>query len=172
MQNQPPDPPQAATENIAVVARLEQDFLQQRTWSERLADRIAAFVGSMPFVGLHLLWFALWITVNTNHVPVIRAFDPFPFILLSLMVSCEGVLLSTFVLMKQNRMSRAADARAHLNLQIDMLAEKEITKILQLQQMMCERMEIRADDEAKELSRETAVDRLAEHLSRQLPAEE
>jgi uncharacterized membrane protein len=88
------------------------------------------------------------------------------------MVSCEGVLLSTFVLMKQNRMSRAADARAHLNLQIDMLAEKEITKILQLQQMMCERMEIRADDEAKELSRETAVDRLAEHLSRQLPAEE
>lgn len=166
--------PQAARENITAVARLEQELQERRTPLDRLADTVAAFVGSMPFIIVHLLWFAVWILINTGHVPFIKPYDPYPFILLSLAVSCEGVLLATFVLMKQNRMSRAADQRAHLNLQIDLLAEKEITKILQLQRMLCERFGVEQavrDREVEDLSRETAVSALARDLEESLPAD-
>ena len=167
-------PPKAAQENILAVAKLEQEFLAQRTLLERIADAIAGFVGSMPFVCLHLLWFAAWGAVNLGWFPVVTPFDPWPFILLALIVSCEGVLLSTFVLMKQNRMSLAADKRAHLNLQIDLLAEKEITKILQMQRLLCARLgveEVLEDREVTDLSRETAVETLAEELHERLESQ-
>jgi uncharacterized membrane protein len=86
----------------------------------------------------------------------------------------EGVLIATFVLMKQNRMSRRADQRDHLNLQVDLLAEKEITKILQLNRLLCEHFGIREaerDREVRELSRDTAVERLARELKKKIPGE-
>jgi uncharacterized membrane protein len=91
-----------------------------------------------------------------------------------MIVSLEGVLLSTFVLIKQNRMSKRADQRNHLNLQIDLLAEKEVTKMLQMQTKLCEHLglaDIGEDPEAKELSENTVVDTLAEELKRRLPDE-
>lgn len=160
-----------ARENIQTIAELEREFESQRTRSEALADTIADFVGSIPFVGMHLLAIAVWIVINLGVVPGLRPFDPFPFILLALIVSCEGVILATFVLMKQNRMSRAADRRAHLNLQIDLLAEKEITKLLQLELLVCKHMGIEqpfTDEEATDLSRDTAVQALAEELTQKL----
>lgn len=167
-----PNTPRTAQDNIQAVAKLEQEFLERRTFAERIADAIAGFAGSMTFVSLHLVWFATWILINTGHVPVIKPFDPFPFILLSLAVSCEGVLLSTFVLMKQNRMMLRADQRAHLDLQVNLLSEKEVTKMLQLQRLMCERMGIAEavnDEETAELSQATAVDRLAQDLEQCMP---
>src|ERR1043165_3050516 len=114
----------SARENIETVMRLEQEFMQRRTLSERLGDTIANFTGSMTFIWSHLTLFALWFAVNVRIIPNIPAFDPYPFVLLTLIVSAEAVIISTFVLMKQNRMSRRADERDHLNLQIDLLAEK------------------------------------------------
>lgn len=164
--------PEPIRSNINVVARLEQQFLDQRTFVERLGDTIADFVGTMSFVLLHLVGCAVWIALNLGVVPVIKPFDPFPFVLFTLIVSFEGVLMSTFVLMKQNRMSRRADQRDHLNLQIDLLAEKEITKILELQRMLCAKLGIDAaerDAEAQQLSRHTAVEDLAKELEQKLP---
>jgi uncharacterized membrane protein len=161
-----------ATEaNIETVVKLEQESREGRTLSDRVGDAIAGFAGSMPFVGLHLLWFGCWIAINSGKVGV-RPFDPYPFIFLSMMVSLEAVLLSTFVLMKQNRMSRRGEQRDHLNLQIDLLSEKEITKMLQMQRMICERLGIRLrDDEVEQLSEDTAVEALARDLSEKLPEE-
>jgi uncharacterized membrane protein len=91
-----------------------------------------------------------------------------------MLVSLEGVLLSTFVLIKQNRMSQRADQRNHLDLQINMLAEKEITKLLQLQRLICRKLEIGeadADREVVELSDTTAVDSLAHELAEKMPIE-
>ena len=164
--------PHAAQENINAIARLESEFLERRTHSERAADAIAGFAGSVTFVVLHFVWFAVWITINTGHVPGIKPFDPYPFILLSLAVSCEGVLLSTFVLMKQNRMMLRADQRAHLDLQVNLLAEKEITKMLQMQRQVCEKLgciEAAEEPETVELSQITAVDDLAHQLEEKLP---
>ncbi len=166
--------PRAAQENIEAVAQLERGFRNERTPSQRVADRIADLAGSIRFAVFHVLWFALWILINTGAFREISPFDPYPFILLSLIVSCEAVLLSTFVLVKQNRMSRAADQRAHLNLQIDLLAEREITKILQMQWLICRRLgieEVLQDREAKDLSTETAVEKLATEVREGIPTD-
>jgi uncharacterized membrane protein len=160
-----------ATGNIETVARMEQEFLEHRSVTDRIGDAIAGFAGTMTFVILHFVWLITWFTVNSGLIPGIKPFDPYPFILLAMIVSIEGVLLSTFVLIKQNRMSRRADHRDHLNLQIDLLAEKEITKMLQLQRKLCEHfgLNVANDPEAIEMSRHTAVEDLAQELQRKLP---
>lgn len=164
--------PPSAQANISAVVRLEEEAQRQRTVSDRLSDAIANFVGSIPFVVLHLCWFGIWVALNTTLVFRHLRFDPYPFALLCMLVSLEGVLLSTFVLIKQNRMSSRADERSHLDLQVNLLSEKELTKILQLQKLICNKLEIKEaemDFEVKELSSVTAVDNIAHELSRQLP---
>jgi uncharacterized membrane protein len=167
-------PPTVAQRNIETIARMEQDFLESRTFVDRLGDGIADFAGSMKFFLLHVAMLIAWIAVNGGVIPGIPAFDPFPYVLLTMIVSLESVLLSTFVLIKQNRMTKRADHRDHLNLQIDLLSEKEITKMLQLQRLMCSHMGIKEaerDGEALEMSEHTAVDTLARELRTRLPNE-
>jgi uncharacterized membrane protein len=159
--------------NIETVARLEQDFLEQRTTTDRVGDAITGFAGTMKFVILHIVVLTGWFVVNSGVVPFIRPFDPYPYILMTMMVSLEGVLLATFILIKQNRMSRRADQRDHLNLQIDLLAEKEITKILQMQRQLCQHFGLLDgnDPEGAAMSQHTAVEELARELERKLPPE-
>ena len=159
--------------NIETVARLEQEFLEQRTTTDRVGDAITGFAGTMKFVILHIIVLTGWFIVNSGVVSFIQPFDPFPYVLMTMMVSLEGVLLATFILMKQNRMSRRADQRDHLNLQIDLLAEKEITKILQLQRQLCQHFGIAAanDAEGVAMSQHTVVEDLARELEKKLPLE-
>ena len=164
--------PPSAQANISAVVRLEEEAQRQRSLSDRISDGIANFVGSIPFVLLHLCWFGFWVLLNTTTMFKAVRFDPYPFALLCMLVSLEGVLLSTFVLIKQNRMSLRADERSHLDLQINLLSEKELTKILQLQKLICGKLKIKEaemDFEVKELSNVTAVDNIAHELSRRLP---
>ncbi len=164
--------PPSAQDNINTVVALEEEARQQRRISDRISDLIANFVGSIPFVVLHLVWFGFWVVINTGILFGKLKFDPYPFALLCMLVSLEGVLLSTFVLIKQNRMSQRADQRAHLDLQINLLSEREVTKILQLQRRICERLEISEaldDQEATELSSITAVGNLAHELNKHMP---
>src|SRR3954452_13112612 len=151
----PNEPPQSAQQNIETIARLETQFLEERNFAERLGDAVGSFVGTIWFVAIHVAWFTTWILINTGLIPAIPKFDPFPFIFLSMAVSVEGVLLTTFVLMKQNRMAKRADIRDQLNLQVDLLAEKEITKMLQMLRAMADHMGLEQEaqePEAKELS--------------------
>jgi len=155
--------PRFAQDNINTVVRLEETALKERTLADKISDAIANFVGSMLFVVMHVVWFGVWVGLNAG----ILKFDPYPFALLCMLVSLEGVLLSTFVLIKQNRMSQRADHRSHLDLQVNMLAEKEITKVLQLQRLICRKLEIREadlDSEVVELSNVTAIGNLAREL--------
>ena len=159
--------PSAAARNISRIAELEAKFDEKRTRTDRIADAIADWTGSLSFVILHVCWFAFWILLNTVNVFPIGKFDPFPFVLLSVIVSCEAVVLSTFVLIKQNRMSSRAEHREKLHLQINLLAEQEVTKLLWLQGLICEHLgiqEIKTDPDIADLSQETEV----EHLARQL----
>jgi uncharacterized membrane protein len=159
--------PSAAARNISRIAELEAKFDEKRTTTDRIADAIADWTGSLSFVILHLCWFACWILWNTENLFPIPKFDRFPFVLLSVIVSCEAVVLSTFVLIKQNRMSSRAEHREKLHLQINLLAEQEVTKLLWLQRLICERLgiqEAKADPDIADMSQETEV----EHLARQL----
>lgn len=163
-----------AQDNIAAICALEEEALSKRTLSDRISDAIANFVGSIPFVVVHLIWFIVWVAVNMGWLLGALKFDPYPFALLCMLVSLEGVLLSTFVLIKQNRMSQHADQRAHLDLQINLLSEREVTKMLQLQRLICERLQIQEgvrDPEAAEMSQVTAVDSIARQLDEKLPKE-
>jgi uncharacterized membrane protein len=113
-----------------------------------------------------------WALVNTGLIPGVTPFDPFPFGILTLIVSAEGVFLAIFILISQNRMSRQADRRAHLALQVSMIAEQELTMLLRMQKRMGEHLgldagEVRAD--AERLMGETNVETIVEDLEAKLP---
>ncbi|MDQ6707385.1 MAG: DUF1003 domain-containing protein [Acidobacteriota bacterium] len=168
-----PEPDYSAVrKNIETIVKLEERSLQERSLSDRLADSIGTFCGSMSFIVLHMAIFGFWITVNAGLIPGIPQFDKFPFLLLSVAVSIEAIFLSAFVLMKQNRMSRRADIRANLDLQINLLTEKEITLVLQMLHVMGKQLGIEEHSqpqELHELSTETAVEDLATQLQAELP---
>ncbi len=160
-------PSKTVVANIRSVSQMEASLEKSRTVVDRIADTIGGFSGSMTFVFLHMLWFTTWFLLNT--LPLgIKHFDPYPFILLAMVVSVEGVLLSTFVLMKQNRMQARIDVRDQLDLQINLLSEKEVTKTLQLLRAICEKLEIKPspddDDELSEMAGTTSVDILAARI--------
>ncbi len=172
-------PPESTTcsairNNIDLISRMEEKYLTNRKLSDRAADLIGSFTGSVTFVVLHVFIYAVWILVNAGIVPLIRPFDPYPFMLLSMVVSLEAIFLSTFVLMKQNRMSKRADARAHLDLQINLLAEKEMTMVLQMLRLIGAQVGVRnkkLDTELAELSEDTPIEVLANEIEQKLSNE-
>jgi uncharacterized membrane protein len=153
--------------NLELMRSIEERASNARSFPERIADAIGAFCGSMTFVLLHILIFGGWITINLTNIPGLPKFDPYPFLLLSVSVSLEAIFLATFVLMKQNRMSRRSEARAALDLQINLLAEKEMTLVLRVLRRMSEHMQLRdvlQDPELRDLALQTPVEAVAEEL--------
>jgi uncharacterized membrane protein len=158
--------------HIDSVAKQEQEFLEKRTLSERASDAVAALAGSLTFVMIHVLLVLTWVLLNVQGVRGIPRFDPYPFSLLGVIVSIEAVVLSSFILMRQNRMSKRAERRDHLNLQVDLISEKEITKLLQMVRAICQSMglkQIADDKELREFSQATSVEKLTERLEDTLP---
>jgi uncharacterized membrane protein len=114
------------------------------------------------------------VVINLGLVPGVAPFDPFPFGILTLFVSGEGVLLSLFILISQNRMTRQADRRAHLALQVSMLAEQELTLLLQHQQRLIEHLGVPQapiDGESERLLQKTDVQDVVRELEQRLPGE-
>jgi uncharacterized membrane protein len=151
--------------NICTLIEVRRQFEESKGFQDRVADTLTAFSGSMLFVYLHAVWFGVWVAINLGWLGI-KPFDPFPFGLLTMMVSLEAIFLSTFVLVSQNRMSLVADKRADLDLQINLLAEHEITRILTLVDAMAERMGIEAarDPEAEELEQDVAPEEVLHEL--------
>jgi uncharacterized membrane protein len=129
--------------NIAAVMKAQKQVTEARTAQGRIADAITAFSGSMAFVYMHAVWFGLWILLNIGliHIPRISEFDPFPFGLLTLIVSLEAIFLSTFVLISQNRLAQASERRAELDLQVNLLAEQKATKLLEMLDQMARELD-------------------------------
>jgi len=158
--------------HIDSIAKQETEFIEKRTLSERAGDAVAGFAGSLVFVMIHALLVLGWILVNARRVPGIPPFDPYPFSLLGLMVAVEAVVLSSFILMRQNRMTKRAERRDHLNLQIDLIAEKEVTKLLQMVGALCAHLglnQIAKDEELKEFTKATSVETLTQRIDDTLP---
>ncbi len=167
--------PRTVTENIHTVIQVEEEIRHRRSLKDRIADAIGTFAGTIGFVLLHLAWFAAWVLINAGLVPALSRFDPYPYQLLCMIVSLEGVLLSTFVLIKQNRMTLSADRRGHLDLQINLLTEKEVTKLIQMLEKMAVHMGIEADvvdAETRELGEVTAIGDLAREVEKDMPEED
>lgn len=110
----------------------EAKIQKNRKFTERVADDITRFAGSFAFFVVNVLFFLVWILINTGRIPPLPVVDPFPFTFLTMIVSLEAIFLSIFVLISQNRQSTIDSIREEIHLQINEIAEKEITKSLQL----------------------------------------
>src|SRR6202163_3694135 len=160
--------------HIDSIVRQEEEALERRSSSERLADAVGVFAGSPFFIVLHLGLVIAWLVVNSGEIPGVRPFDPHPFSLLGVIVAVEAVILSSFILMRQNRMMRRGERRDHLNLQVDLLAEKEITKVLQMVRAICGQMGLQnftTNKDIRELSQNTSIESLSRSLEDRLPGE-
>jgi uncharacterized membrane protein len=132
-------------DNITRLAERRRREERTAPLSDRIADRITCFTGSMFFVVLHLLLFGGWIAVNAGWLPIVPRFDP-SFVTLAMIASVEAIFLSTFVLISQNRMAAAADRRADLDLHINLLAEHELTQLASAVARIAERLGVPEDD--------------------------
>jgi uncharacterized membrane protein len=126
--------------NVRAIARLEKEARANLSWTDRLATQISRFCGSMAFVWVHVVLFTGWILANT--VFAAHPLDPFPFSLLTLVVSLEAIFLSTFIMISENRQEHLSERRSNLDLQINLLAEQESTKVLQLTEEIARKLGI------------------------------
>lgn len=134
--------------NIRTLIRLRAKAANKRNLQDRIADVITSFSGHIVFVYVHLVWFGAWIILNTGKLGV-HPFDPFPYGLLTMVVSLEAIFLSTFVLISQNQLSQESEYRANLNLQIALLTEHEVTRVLQMLDAIQDKMGIENDEDSE-----------------------
>jgi uncharacterized membrane protein len=167
--------PDAVTTDQAIqdIVQMEKRNHDARSGIDQLSGRITNLAGSGTAILIHLVWFALWLVINLNLVSGIPVFDPFPFSFLTMVVSLEAIFLTLFVLVSQNRMSQEADKRAQLDLQINILAERETTMILRMLDEISAHLEIGGPtrSELKDLLKETRIDELAQKLDDALPSQ-
>ena len=156
----PPEPDSlnsSLRRNIEALRRRRAEEDARAGFEQRLASVITRFSGSMNFVFVHVALYGLWIVANLGWIPGVPAWDP-TFIILAMVASVEAIFLSTFILITQNRMAAAADRRAELDLQVSLLAEAEITKLVELVSDIAERMDVPAAgrEEIEEMKRMVA----------------
>ena len=168
-----PEAPSPTADNVRAIIDLERKALTASSWSARVSDAISRFAGSLWFVLCHLAVFVAWALWNATAPEHLR-FDPYPYGLLTFIVSLEGVLIATFVLITQNRMAAQSDRRDHLNLQVDLLAEQEMTLVLRMLRRISERLDVKPDSEeearAEKLGEEPNVYELMQTLDKELPS--
>jgi uncharacterized membrane protein len=173
MTSKQPTVPPPQPKSLSGALRRNIDALQERrrqemaaaTRQERLAQAITSFTGSMRFVYLHLAIYAAWILANVGILPGIPKFDP-SFVILAMEASVEAIFLSTFVLISQNRTAAAADKRADLDLQINLLTEHELTKLTEVVTAIAARLEVPLEDhpEIEEIKRDVAPEAVLDEL--------
>jgi uncharacterized membrane protein len=156
-------PPEPASLNSALSRNIE--ALQERRKAEaaaasrqdKIAEAVTSFTGSLWFVYVHLALYSFWIIANLGWIPGLPRWDP-TFVVLAMIASVEAIFLSTFVLITQNRMAAAAEKRAELDLQISLLAEHEVTKVVAMVAAIADHLGIEheARSEVEEMKRNVA----------------
>jgi uncharacterized membrane protein len=156
----------AVRTNIEKLRKRREQEARTASREEKLADAITAFTGSMPFVYLHLALYGGWIAWNL--IPGFPHFDP-TFVILAMEASVEAIFLSTFILISQNRALAATDKRDELDLQINLLAEHELTRLIQMVSAIAERLEVHtgAEKEVAEITKDVAPETLLSEIEQQ-----
>lgn len=142
--------------NIDALRRRRRDEEANASFEERFAQSITRFTGSMRFVYVHAALYGFWIVANLGWLGLPR-WDS-TFVVLAMIASVEAIFLSTFILISQNRMSVLTERRAELDLQVSLLAEHEITKLVQLVSEIAERLDVadEARGDTEEMKRNVA----------------
>ena len=142
----------------------------KRTRAEQIADWMTSRFGSISFLSANVFLFIVWVLVNTNQIEGVNSFDPFPFSLLTTIVSLEAIILAIFVLISQNRNSKIDDLREETHLQINLIAEKEITKVMKMLAILLERqgIDLSQDPELKKLLRPISEEEIEKRLEKEI----
>jgi uncharacterized membrane protein len=159
---------QKIQKNIRAIVRYRNQTDRRRTLPERMSDAITDFSGTILFAVLHVVWFGAWLILNQGWFNF-PTFDPFPYGLLTMIVSLEAIFLSTFVLISQNRMSKQDQQRAELDLQINLLTEQELTRVLKMLDEIQDHLGIEndSDHELRELQKETKPEDVMREIERE-----
>lgn len=145
MNRKPPEQqnlPDVTRRNVEAIAKMEAAAIANRSMGERLADVVAASVGSWTFLIIQSILLLLWMTLNVT--AFVSHWDPFPYVLLNLVLSFQAAFATPVILMSENRQSRLSERRNHLDLQINLLAEQENTEQLRLLRLLCDKFGIEA----------------------------
>ncbi len=124
----------------------------KRNWIEKIADLLTQRFGTVLFLSINAVWFISWLLINLNLVPGIKPFDPFPFGLLTMIVSLEAIFLAIIVLISQNREEKITDLREEISLQIGIFSERELSKVLDLMVLLLKKNNIDVSED-KQLQR-------------------
>jgi uncharacterized membrane protein len=153
--------------NIRTIIHLRTKAAHERSMEDYIADAITSFSGRMIFAYIHIVWFVVWILLNTGRFGI-RAFDPFPYGLLTMIVSLEAIFLSTFVLISQNRQAQESERRADLDLHIGLLTEHELTRVLQMLDAIQDKLSIvdHKNSELADLEMETKPEDVLAEIQR------
>jgi uncharacterized membrane protein len=153
--------------NIRTIIYLRRQAARERSLQDRVADAFTSFSGRMVFVYVHVVWFGGWILLNTGYLGV-QPFDPFPYGLLTMIVSLEAIFLATFVLISQNQLSEESENRADLDLHIGLLTEHELTRVLQMLDTIQKKMGIEdaKESELADLEKETRPEDVLAEIER------
>lgn len=153
-----------------LIRAYEARALKKRPFAIRVADYLTTYFGGLEFLFLNLLVFSIWIVINAGLIPGVVPWDPFPFILLTMLLSIEAICLTIIVLMSQNRQSYVSAVRDELDLQVNLLSEREVTKALKLLLALHEHHKIKEseDPELDAMLRATNISYIQRKLEEQL----
>ena len=152
--------------NIKALLHRQENEERAKNLENRIADKVTKFTGSMAFVYIHLVLFGSWIIINLGWVGI-KPFDP-SFVVLAMFASVEAIFLSTFVLISQNRMAAQADKRANLDLQVSLLAEHEVTRLITMVRAISRKMDIEESDnpEINELAQDVRPEKVLDTMEK------
>lgn len=155
---------------LRAIRAYEVKMLRHRPLSLRVADKLSGFFGTARFFVYLVIANIIWITINLGLIPGITPFDPYPFILLTMIASVGAIFLTVIVLISQNRQGHINTLRNELLLQMILIAERELTKALQIIVNMGKRSRIhgKQDPELTEMLKTTDVDWIEKKLEEQL----
>lgn len=153
-----------------IIKSLKAKTDAQRSVLDKISDSMRNVFGSMPFLAANVVWFVFWIVINLGLIPQVMPFDPFPFGLLTMIVSLEAILLATFVLISQNRAAKIDDLREEIDLQLDVIAEEEITKVMEVVVLIAKKngIDLSEDQVLKEMLKPIDKNKIERTLQRQI----
>ena len=108
---------------------VKEELATTRTRHERLAERVATFIGRPHFVWVHLAWFGIWAALNAGAIAFVRQFDAYPYSLLGILLSAEAILATGFLLISQNQQQLQAEKFAELDYEVNVRAFREIQDV-------------------------------------------
>jgi uncharacterized membrane protein len=157
--------PSQARNNIEAILQLEKEDERELALHHRIFHAVGWFFGTTYFVSAQCFAVCLWVALNSmagSH----QAIDPYPFPMLATFLSLEAVLLTSCVLIRQNAIDRTSERRDHLELQINLLAEQEATRSLDMLQRIAHHLNVPnvKDSQGEELAEDTAIDEIARDL--------